>query len=87
MDAQKIGERSMQYLNDAEGKPLGVFLSMPEWEKVRAVLPTDAVALDGDYETWFRLQVEAGLKEAEEGRLLPFARTVEKLKARGFDVH
>ena len=45
----------MQYLNAADGKPLGVFLSMPEWEKVRAVLPADAVAQDGDYEAGFRL--------------------------------
>lgn len=76
----------MQYLNDAEGKPLGVFLSMPEWEKVQAMLPGASMDQDSDHEAWFRAQVEAGLKEAEEGKLLPFSRTVEKLKARGFDV-
>jgi len=77
----------MQYLNDADGKPLGVFLSIPEWEKVRAMLPADAVKQDADYDAWFRSQVEAGLKEAEEGKLHPFSQTVEKLKARGFGVH
>ena len=77
----------MQYLNDAEGKPLGVFLSMPEWEKVRDILPADSIDQDSDYAAWFHLQVEAGLKEAEEGKLLPFSQTVEKLKARGFDVN
>jgi len=77
----------MQYLNDAEGKPLGVFLSMPEWEKVRAILPVDSVEQDAGHDAWFRSQVEAGLKEAQEGKLLPFSQTVEKLTARGFDVH
>ena len=77
----------MQYLNDADGKPLDVFLSMPEWDKVRAMLPAEFVKQDTDYDAWFRSQVEAGLKEAEEGKLLPFSQTVEKLKARGFGVH
>lgn len=77
----------MQFLNDADGKPLGVFLSMPEWEKMRAMLPADCVKQDADYDAWFRSRVEAGLKEAEEGKLLSFSQTVEKLKARGFGVH
>ena len=77
----------MQYLNDAEGKPLGVFLSMLEWEKVQAMLPADSADQGSEYEAWFRAQVKAGLREVEEGKLLPFAQTVERLKARGFDVH
>ncbi|MDL2216710.1 hypothetical protein LJB81_03125 [Desulfovibrio sp. OttesenSCG-928-M14] len=40
----------------------------------------------GSYDAWFRRQVEAGLKEAEEGKLLPFSHTVAKLKAMGFNV-
>jgi antitoxin component of MazEF toxin-antitoxin module len=43
----------MQYVNDAERKPLGVFLPMSEWEKMRAQLvlaPVDSVEQNADHE-------------------------------------
>ena len=76
----------MQYLIDAEGKRVGVFLSMPEWEQMRDTLSLADRDQEEGYEVWFRNKVEAGLCDAEQGRLFPLAQTVAKLKAHGINV-
>ena len=76
----------MQYLTDAEGKRVGVFLSMSEWEEVRDVLSLSDVDQEENYDVWFREKVEDGLRDAAQGKLIPLAQTAAKLKARGFNV-
>ena len=76
----------MQYLTDAEGKPVGVFLSMSEWEEVRDTLSLSDADQEEDYDVWFREKVEDGLRDAGQGKLIPLAQTAAKLKARGFNV-
>lgn len=65
----------MQYLNDQHGNPVGVFMSMAEWEAVQKKL--DAT----EREQWQRKAVEKGLAALEAGDFVPKPR-IDALFAR-----
>lgn len=56
----------MQYLTDQQGKPLGVFLTMAEWETFRE-------RCDMSYEEWERRAVQKALDSLAAGERVPDA--------------
>lgn len=64
----------MQHITDTQGKPLGVFVPIHEWERIQHTIHTS-------YEDWFHRAVQEGLDSLNAKEYVP-DEDIKKLFAR-----